>query len=158
MPHSSVPADSHSLQHACRISVVRRMIFFDQWDSEAVERLHVPNIVKEYLKFMEYGAVGDIFRRVVHAERSYWNGTMTASELRKVLMKLDMKWTHAPQNQQNDLCVQRRLRLTLASILFDQSSLSAQRRLWADRVDAYANLSLRWAHSHFACFFMPWLK
>ena len=30
--------------------------------------------------------------------------------------------------------------------------LSAQRRLWSDRVDAQADLSLRWVHSHFVGF------
>ena len=32
--------------------------------------------------------------------------------------------------------------------------LSAQRRLWSDWVDAQADLSLRWAHSHFVGFVM----
>ena len=32
--------------------------------------------------------------------------------------------------------------------------LSAQRRLWSDWADAQADLSLRWAHSHFVCFVM----
>ena len=32
--------------------------------------------------------------------------------------------------------------------------LSAQRRLWSDWVDAQADLSLRWAHSHFISFVM----
>ena len=31
-------------------------------------------------------------------------------------------------------------------------SLSARRRLWSDWADAQADLSLRWAHSHFVCF------
>ena len=33
-------------------------------------------------------------------------------------------------------------------------ALSAQRRLWSDRADAQADLSLRWAHSHFVGFVM----
>ena len=33
-------------------------------------------------------------------------------------------------------------------------SLSAQRRLWSDWTDAQADLSLRWAHSHFVGFVM----
>ena len=33
-------------------------------------------------------------------------------------------------------------------------SLSTQRRLWSDWVDAQADLSLRWAHDHFVCFVM----
>ena len=32
--------------------------------------------------------------------------------------------------------------------------LSAQQRLWSDWADAQADLSLRWAHSHFVCFVM----
>ena len=36
--------------------------------------------------------------------------------------------------------------------------LSAQRRLWSDWADAQADLCLRWAHSHFVCFVMSWLK
>ena len=35
--------------------------------------------------------------------------------------------------------------------------LSAQRRLWSDWVDAQADLSLHWAHSHFVGFVMSWL-
>ena len=35
--------------------------------------------------------------------------------------------------------------------------LSAQRRLWSDWADAQADLSLRWAHSHFVGFVMSWL-
>ena len=35
--------------------------------------------------------------------------------------------------------------------------LSAQRRLWSDWADAQADLSLRWAHSHFVGFVMRWL-
>ena len=36
--------------------------------------------------------------------------------------------------------------------------LSAHRRLWSDWVDAQADLSLRWAHSHFVGFVMSPLK
>ena len=34
-------------------------------------------------------------------------------------------------------------------------ALSAQRRLWSDWADAQADMSLRWAHSHFVGFVMP---
>ena len=37
-------------------------------------------------------------------------------------------------------------------------SSSGQRRLWSDWVDVQADLSLRWAHSHFVGFVMSWLK
>ena len=36
--------------------------------------------------------------------------------------------------------------------------LSAQRRLWSDWAEAQADLSLRWAHSHFVGFVMSWLN
>ena len=36
--------------------------------------------------------------------------------------------------------------------------LSAQRRLWSDWADAQADLSLRWAHTHFVGFVMSQLK
>ena len=35
--------------------------------------------------------------------------------------------------------------------------LSAQQRLWSDRVEAQADLSFRWAHTHFVGFVMSWL-
>ena len=35
--------------------------------------------------------------------------------------------------------------------------LNAQQRLWSDWVDAQADLSLRWAHTHFVGFVMSWL-
>ena len=35
--------------------------------------------------------------------------------------------------------------------------LSAPRRLWSDRADAQADLSLRWAHTQFVDFVMSWL-
>ena len=35
--------------------------------------------------------------------------------------------------------------------------LSAQQRLWSDWADAQADLSLRWAYSHFVRFVMRWL-
>ena len=35
--------------------------------------------------------------------------------------------------------------------------LSAQRRLWSDWADAQADLSLRWAHTHFVGFIISWL-
>ena len=44
------------------------------------------------------------------------------------------------------------VRMKKAWVLSDP--LSAQRRLWSDWVDAQADLSLHWAHSHFVCFVM----
>ena len=59
------------------------------------------------------------------------------------------------------LCAERRLRSAWASTQSDQSSLSAWRNHmkkphsedWSDWADAQADLSLRWAHSHFVVFF-----
>ena len=68
------------------------------------------------------------------------------------------------QNQQNDMCAQRRLRSDWGSAQSDQSlrcpsedwvlsyRLSALRRLWSDWADAQADLSLRWTHSSFCLF------
>ena len=70
------------------------------------------------------------------------------------------------QNQQNDLCAQRRLRSVWASPpslirVFAVCSLgsrgptlssSGQWRLWSDWADAQADLSLRWAHRPFCWF------
>ena len=69
------------------------------------------------------------------------------------------------QNQQNGMCAQRRLRSAWTSAQSDQSLrcpheeslgpwLSTERtaRLWSDWADAQANLSLRWADSHFVGF------
>ena len=73
--------------------------------------------------------------------------------IQNVIWKKFLNWTAAWQNQQNDLCAQRRLRSALASAQSDQSSQSAWRNLgslatyWVhceDSVDAQADLSLRW--------------
>ena len=75
-----------------------------------------------------------------------------------------MIWAAARQNQQNDLCSQRRPRSAWASTQSDQSLLPAWRNLgslaihwahskdWSDWVDAQADLSLRWAHWSFCWF------
>ena len=47
------------------------------------------------------------------------------------------------------------VRMKKASVL--SYPLSAQRRLWSNWADAQADLSLRWAHSHFVGFTMRWL-
>ena len=36
--------------------------------------------------------------------------------------------------------------------------LSTQQRLWSNWADAWADLSLRWVHSHFVGFVMSWLR
>ena len=78
-------------------------------------------------------------------------------------------WAASRQNQQNDLCAQRRLRSdqpghphSLIRVFAFRTKnawvlsyqLSAQRRLWSVWANAQADLSLRWAHSHFAGFVM----
>ena len=86
-------------------------------------------------------------------------------------------WAASWQNQQNGTCTQQRL-ISAQSDLSSQDSecpirpvwsdfavpmkralvlsypLSAQWRLWPDRADALADLSLRWVHSHFVGFVM----
>ena len=82
----------------------------------------------------------------------------------------EYKWAATWQNKQNE-CAQRRLRSAWASAQSDQSSQSGWRKLgslathWAHGKDsgqtgrnAQADLSLRWAHTHFVGFVMPWLK
>ena len=72
-------------------------------------------------------------------------------------------WAAAWQNQQNDMCAQRRLRSAWASVKSDQSSLCTQwvaknpRFLHADSedyqtVDAQTDWSLHWAQSLFCWF------
>ena len=73
-------------------------------------------------------------------------------------------WATSWQNQQNGICAKRRLRSAWASAQSDQSSLCVQwvakdpRFLhadsedWSDWADAQADLSLRWAHTHFVGF------
>ena len=71
-------------------------------------------------------------------------------------------WAATWQSQQSDCAPSERSRSAWASAQSDQSvccprekawvlsfPLSAQRRLWSDWADAQADLSLRWAHSHF---------
>ena len=81
------------------------------------------------------------------------------------------KWATSWQNQQNGMCTQWRLgsawaspslirvfavRMKKAWVL--SYPLRAQRRHWSDWANAQADLSLRWAHSHFVGFVMRQLK
>ena len=74
-------------------------------------------------------------------------------------------WATSWQNQQNDLCAQRRLRsawhkpslIRVFAVRTMDSwgpnvSSCGQRRLWSDWADAQADLSLRWAHRSFCWF------
>ena len=75
-------------------------------------------------------------------------------------------WATTWQNQQNECAPSEKRRSAWASAQSDQSSLSAWRKLgslathwvhsedWSDWVDAQADLSLRWVHSHFVGFVM----
>ena len=82
-----------------------------------------------------------------------------------------LKWAATCQNQQNDCAPSEdsdqpghppslirvfAVRMKKSWVL--SYPLSAQRRLWSDWVDAPADLSLRWAHTHFVGSIMSWLK
>ena len=81
------------------------------------------------------------------------------------------KWAATWQNQQNECAPTEysdqpghppslirvfAVRMKIAWVI--SYLLSAQRRLWSDWGDAQADLSLRWAHSHFVSFVMSRLK
>ena len=85
--------------------------------------------------------------------------------------KDNYKWAATWQNQQSDCALSEDpyqpghlpslirvfvVRMKKAWVL--SYSLSAQRRIWSDWADAQADLSLRWAHSHFVVFVMSRLK
>ena len=73
-------------------------------------------------------------------------------------------WAAPGQNQQNDICAQRRLRSAWATAQSDQGLLSSWRSLrplailrvhsedWLDWADAQADPSLRWAHRPYCWF------
>ena len=50
------------------------------------------------------------------------------------------------------------LRWPYEETLGNKLAIERKRRLWSDWVDAQADLSLRWAHSHFAGFDMRRLR
>ena len=80
----------------------------------------------------------------------------------KVLTLRYFNWAATWQNQQNDCtpsedCAPSLIRVF--SVCMKKAwglsyPLSAQRWLWSDWADAQADLSLRWAHSHFVGFVM----
>ena len=88
--------------------------------------------------------------------------TMTSKD-----RKFQLIWATTWQNQQNECAPSEdsdqpwhppslirvfAVRMKKAQVL--SYPLSAQRRLWSDWADAQADLSLRWAHSHFVGFVM----
>ena len=88
-----------------------------------------------------------------------------------VNMAKKSKWAATWQNQRSDcvpskdsdqpghpLCLIRVFAVHMKKAWFLSYPLSAQRRLWSDWADAQADLSLRWAHSHFVGFVMSQLK
>ena len=84
----------------------------------------------------------------LHSNREHFGRHFTFSLKRHIYII----WARARQNQQNDLCPQRRLRSAWESTESDQSSLCTsyrQQRLWSDWVDAQDDWSLRWAHMSF---------
>ena len=92
--------------------------------------------------------------------------TWRCSETGRVLKykRSNTKWDASWQNQQNDLCAQRRLRSAWASVQSGQSRLCAQwatkessflhvdSQDWSDWANAQAALSLCWAHKPFYWF------
>ena len=60
-------------------------------------------------------------------------------------------WASSWQNQQNE-CTPSVFAVRMKKAWVLSYSLSTQRRLWLDWPDAQADLSLRWAHSHFVGF------
>ena len=81
------------------------------------------------------------------------------------------KWATSWRNQQNDCAPSedsdqpghppiliRVFTVRMKKAWVPSYPLSAQRRLWSDWADAHADLSLCWAHSHFAGFVMRRLK
>ena len=109
----------------------------------------------------------------------FWHKTLLKAALLRLSQKKSEKWAASWQNQQNDLCAQQRVRSASVSAQSDQSlrclheeplgpKLTIERpvktqislgiRFWSDLVNAQADLSLRWAHSHFLGFVMRQLK
>ena len=81
---------------------------------------------------------------------------------------IKQKWAASWQNQQNDCAPSedsdqpmhppRLIRVRTKKAWVPSYPLSAKRRLWSDWADAQADLSLRWAHTHFVGFVMRRLK
>ena len=93
------------------------------------------------------------------ARDSCYNRLMLVSQA-EIPICMQEKWAAARQNQQNDLCIQRRRWSTWASAqsVFAVCMkkhwalnyiLSTQWRLWSDWADAPADLSLCWVHMSF---------
>ena len=89
----------------------------------------------------------------------------------QMLLLLQETWAATWQNQQNECAPSRDSYqpghppslIRVFAVLMKKPCvlsypLSAQRRLWSDWADAQADLSLRWAHTHFVGFVMSRLK
>ena len=118
-----------------------------------------------------------IFERAIRKENTnvfpFRFGKETIQQVSEVMDRIQI--SRIVTNQQNAMCAQRRLRSAWASAQYDDQPvhppslirafavrlkkarilsypLSAQRRLWSDREDAQADLSLRLAHMQFRWF------
>ena len=77
----------------------------------------------------------------------------------------DIKWATTWQNQQNECVPSEDIRpvwsessLCIQWVAKDPSFLHAYSEDCSDWTDAQADLSLRWAHTHFVGFVMSWLR
>ena len=88
-----------------------------------------------------------------------------------LMLTREPKWATTGQNQQNECAPSKDSdklghRPSLIWVFTVRSmgswgpkvSSCGQRRLWSDWADAQADLSLRWAYTHFVGFVMSWLK
>ena len=88
-------------------------------------------------------------------------------DCRNSLIYYDVKWAATWQNQQNECAPSedsdqpghppsliRVFAVCMKKAWVLSYPLSAQRRLWSDRADAQADLSLRWVHTYFLGFVM----
>ena len=47
------------------------MISLDQWNREGLEKLGVPELIQDYLSYLEYGILGDFVRRLVQEGKKF---------------------------------------------------------------------------------------
>ena len=47
------------------------MISLDQWDREGLEKLRVPELIQDYLSYLEYGELGDVVRYIVQEGKNF---------------------------------------------------------------------------------------
>ena len=91
---------------------------------------------------------------------NFWNTGLFHLKLSRDMTK-PTKWLHPSEDSDQPGHSPRLIRVFAASMKKAwvlSYLLSAQRRLWSGWADAQADLSLRWAHSHFVDFVMWRLK